>query len=398
KREKESDVTSLVSENVTAMALVQAYGREDLQIQRFRQENQQSLESGIEALKLTKVFKRFSDILAAIGTGCVVYYGGKLAMEGTILPGTVVLFVAYLGNMYRPLEKLAELILSIAKAQVAGDRLLEIIDSKLIMEDHPKAVSAPPFRSHIEFRNVSFSYQRGLEVLTNLNFIIQPGETIALVGHSGAGKSTLISLLLRFYDPSRGQILIDGYDIRDFKLTSVRNQVTVLMQEAKLFNKTVRENIEFGKIGATEEDIIQAAKLAQAHDFIVEMPDGYDTVISEGGDNLSGGQKQRINIARAIIRNTPIVILDEPATALDAKAETDIREALAELTKNKTTFIIAHRFSTISNADRIIVLEKGRLGGFDTHERLLESNAGYRELFQLQFEESIHLESIGATK
>jgi ABC-type multidrug transport system fused ATPase/permease subunit len=208
---------------------------------------------------------------------------------------------------------------------------------------------------------------------------------VALVGLSGAGKSTLLSLLLRFYDPQQGQILIDGHDIRTFTLKSLRDQMTVVMQEARLFNQTVRENIGFGKFDATAEDIVQAAKLAQAHDFIMQMPDGYESVMSEGGDNLSGGQKQRLNLARAMIRDTPILILDEPATALDAQAEALIHAALRELTRGKTTFMIAHKFSTITHADKILMLEAGKPAAYGTHEALMRTSQGYRELYELQY-------------
>ncbi|MDZ7291889.1 MAG: ABC transporter ATP-binding protein/permease [candidate division KSB1 bacterium] len=385
KRSKESDVTSIISENVTAMALVQAYGREDLQQARFEAENRESMQSGITAMRLAKVFKRVSDILAACGTGAVVYYGGRLALEGTILPGTLVLFASYLRNLYSPIDKVALMLLDIAKAQVSGERLLELVECDMVMQDAPNAVPAPPFKGRIEFRNVSFGYQKDVEVLKDVSFVVEPGETVALVGHSGAGKSTLISLLLRFYDPQQGRILIDGHDLREFTLKSLRDQMTIVMQEARLFNKTVRENIGFGKMDATEDEIIRAAKLAQAHDFIMQMPEGYDTMIYEGGENLSGGQKQRINIARAIIRNTPILILDEPATALDAKAEAQIHHALRALTRGKTTFMIAHKFSTIASADKILVLEEGRLAGFGAHDDLMRTSRPYRELYELQF-------------
>jgi ATP-binding cassette subfamily B protein len=385
RRSKESDVTSLIAENVTAMALVQAYGREDLQQARFVAENRVSLESGITAMRLSKVFKRVSDMLVAAGTGGVVYFGGSLALEGAILPGTLILFASYLKNLYGPIDKFADMLLKVAKAQVAGARILELIECDMVIKDSPNAVEAGRFKGRIEFRQVSFRYQQGSEVLKNLNFVVEPGEMVALVGHSGAGKSTLISLLLRFYDPQHGQILIDGRDIREFKLKSLRAQMTVVMQEAKLFNKTVRDNIGFGKIEATEEEIVQAARLAQAHEFIAQMPEGYDTMISEGGENLSGGQKQRLNIARAMIRNTPILILDEPATALDAKNESKIHQALDELTKGKTTFIIAHKFSTIAQADKILVMEEGKLAAYGTHVELLQTSREYRELYEMQF-------------
>ncbi len=385
KRSKESDVTSIIAENVTAMALVQAYGREDLQQARFELENRESLESGIDATRLSKIFKRVTDMLIALGTFGVICYGGSLALDSKISPGTLVLFVAYLKKLYSPVDKFALMILDVARSQVSAERLLELVECDMVMQDDPAAVPAPPFKGRIEFRHVDFGYQNGSDILKDLSFVVEPGETVALVGHSGAGKSTLVSLILRFYDPQKGQVLIDGCDIRKFTLKSLRGQLTAVMQEARLFNKSVRENIAFGKIGATGDEIIQAAGLAQAHDFIMQMPEGYDTVISEGGENLSGGQKQRLNIARAIIRNTPILILDEPATALDAKTEANIHAALRGLTQGKTTFVIAHKFSTIAHADKILLLEHGRLAACGTNEGLLQTSPEYRELYEFQF-------------
>jgi ATP-binding cassette subfamily B protein len=385
KKSKESDVTSLITENATAMALVQAYGREDLQQARFASENRDSLTFELTALRLTQTFKRCGDLLMGLGTGAVVYYGGSLAFDGTILPGTLVLFVAYLKNLYKPVEKFADMLLAVATSQVAGARLLELVDCDMVMQDAPDAIPAPQLQGRVEFRQVSFAYKQDSDILQQLSFVAEAGEMVALVGLSGAGKSTLLSLLLRFYDPQQGQILIDGHDIRTFTLKSLRDQMTIVMQEARLFNQTVRENIGFGKFDATAEDIVQAAKLAQAHDFIMQMPDGYESVMSEGGDNLSGGQKQRLNLARAMIRDTPILILDEPTTALDAQAEAHIHAALRELTRGKTTFIIAHKFSTITHADKILMLEAGKPAAYGTHEALLRTSQGYRELYELQY-------------
>ncbi len=384
KRNTEGNVTSLISENVTGMALVQAYGREDLQHARFRKENRKSLHFGLEAMKLSKIFKRVTDILIALGTAGVVYYGGALALDAALSVGTLVLFVAYLRKLYSPLDKIAEMFLDIAKAQVSAERILELVEYDNLVVDAPNAIPAPAFRGSIEFRNVDFAYDEGAGVFQNLNMRVNPGEMIAIVGQSGAGKSTFVNLLLRFYDPQRGEILIDGQPSNLFTLESLRRQMTVVMQDARLFNKTVRANLEFGKPGVSEEEIIHAAKLAQAHDFIMAMPEGYETMIAEGGDNLSGGQKQRLNIARAIVRNTPIMVLDEPATALDARTEANIHEALESLREGKTVFIIAHKFSTIARADKILVLEKGRAAAFGTHQELLRVSPAYRELYELQ--------------
>ncbi len=384
KRTHEGDVASIVAENVTAMALVQAYGREETEKDRFRAGINESLLAQLRALRLHKTYSRISDFLVTMSTAGVLYFGGRYALAGEILPGTMVLFVAYLRDIYGSFEKFSGLFIGLAKAQVSAERLLELVENDMVMRDDPKAAPAPPFQGRIELRNVSFAYKRGHEVLKNLNFAVAPGETVALVGHSGAGKSTLISLLLRFYDPQQGQILIDGRNIRQFTLKSLRDQMTIVLQEAMLFRQTVRENIAFGKAGATEEEIVAAAKMAEAHDFIMQMPEGYDTLMYEGGDNLSGGQKQRINIARAIIRNTPILILDEPATGLDARAEAKINAAIHRLTRGRTSFIIAHKFSTIMRADKIILLEEGELAHQGTHEQLLRDSAQYRELYQLQ--------------
>ena len=385
KKKKESNISSVVAENVAAMALIQAYGREDLQQKKFDSENKKSVQFGIRAMKFSKIFKRANAMMVACGTAGVVYYGGLLAMDSTILPGTLVLFAAYMKRLYSPIKKLAQLMIDIAKSIVSGERLLEIIESDMVMADHPDAVPAPPIKGKFEFRDVSFQYLGGEEVLKNMNCSIKSGETIAIVGHSGAGKSTFISLLMRFYNPTKGQILIDDHDVKKLTIKSIRKQTTIVMQGAKLLNRTVRENIAFGKIGATEEEIIHAAKLAQAHDFIMQMPEGYNSMIEEDGENISGGQRQRINIARAVIRDTSILILDEPATALDAKSETQVHTAFNKLTQGKTTFIIAHKFSTISHADKIILLDKGKIAAFGSHDELIATSQEYHKLNNLQF-------------
>lgn len=385
KRKKESDVSEVIAENVSAMALIQAYGRQDDQHTRFSELNRAGLEHEIEAMRLSKIFQRLNDIIMALGMAIVVTYGGWLALDGALLPGTLVLFTFYVKNLYRPIRKLAEMILEIGKAQVSGRRLLELFNANQEIADAPDALEAPPFSGRMAFENVTFGYDANKMVLNNLSFTVEPGETIALVGHSGAGKSTIINLLMRFYDPQTGRITADNYDIKLLKIKSLRDQITILMQEAQLFYKSVAENIAFGKEGATTEEIIRAAKLAQAHDFIENMPNGYETMIEEGGENLSGGQKQRINIARAMIRNTPILILDEPTTALDAKSESLVHDAINVLTRGKTTFVIAHKLSTIRDADKILVLDKGQMVGLGKHDELLENCEPYRQLCRWQF-------------
>ena len=384
-RKRAGEVATIIAENIATMAIVQAYGREDSERARLVQSNADDTTAQLQALRMHQTYSRLTDFLVVLSTAGVLYWGGKYAFNGDITPGTLVVFVAYMRDVMGSFEKFSGLFLGLAKSQISVDRLLELVESEMVMQDEPDAVAAPALQGRIEFKNVSFAYKPGHEVLKNLNFTVAPGDTVALVGHSGAGKSTLISLLLRFYDPQQGEILIDGENIRRFTLKSLRQQITILLQDAKLFRQTVRENIAFGKAGATNEEVVAAAKLAEAHDFIEPMPEGYESMMHEGGENLSGGQRQRINIARAVIRNTPIIILDEPTTGLDARAEAKINTAIHRLTRGRTTFIIAHKFSTILNADKILLLEDGQLAHQGTHEQLLRQSPQYRALYELQY-------------
>jgi ABC-type multidrug transport system fused ATPase/permease subunit len=382
KRAKESEVAEAVWENVTTMALVQAYGREDLEEGRFRAENRESLASGLTAMRLSKSFKRTSDLLVALGTAGVVFVGGKLALDGAILPGTLVLFVAYLRNLYGPVDKFASMMLEVASARASADRLIELATSDLVMEDAPGAVDVPRFEGAIAFENVTFEYAPGARALEGVSFTARPGERIALLGANGAGKSTLVSMLLRFHDPQQGRVTVDGRDVREIRLASLRSGIAVVLQQARLFDKSVRDNIAFGKPGATDEEIVRAARRAEAHEIVLAMPDGYDTRIEEGADNLSGRERQRLHIARALVRDAPIVILDEPATGLDARTDARVRAALEALTRGRTTFIVAHRLATVAGCDKVLVLERGRVAAFGTHEELLRDSAWYRTLHE----------------
>jgi ATP-binding cassette subfamily B protein len=328
RRDKESEVASLVSENVTAMALVQAYGREDLLHERFRSGNRASLASGLQAMQLSKSFKRVSDILVAAGTGAVLWLGGRLALGHELSPGTLVLFVAYLKNLYAPIDKLSQLVLDAAAAQASGERLLDVLEAPLDVHDRADAVDPPPLTGRVAFEGVTFAYGGAEPALRDVSFSTTPGETIAVIGKNGAGKSTLLSLLLRFHDPQSGRVRFDGRDARELRLEPLRLQIAVVLQEARLFQRSVRENIRFGRLDATDADVERAARLAQAHEFIARMPEGYDTIVHEGGESLSGGERQRLNIARAIVRDARLVILDEPSTALDARTEAAVQLAL----------------------------------------------------------------------
>ncbi len=393
RRMQEGQVASVVAENATSMALVKAYGREKTEMGRFNRENRESLEAQVRFLKVGRAFSRTIDIFTIASMTAILYFGGKYALGHAITPGVLVLMTVYLKEIHGAVEKLSVFFFDLIAAQASAERLLGLAENDMILEDRPDAADIEQVKGKIEFKNVSFSYDKKTPVLDNVSFTINAGETIALMGPSGAGKSTLISLLMRFYDPDEGEIYLDGRDIREFTIKSLRDQMTILMQDAKLFQQSVRENIAFGKAGATEEEVIAAAKKAEADEFILKMKNGYKTFMFEGGENLSGGQKQRINIARAIIRDTPLVILDEPATGVDAFTEERINAALEHLTEKKTAFVIAHKFATVAGADKILFLKDSAVAGFGTHDKLLKSNPDYLELFEAQFEWQKSLEN-----
>jgi ATP-binding cassette subfamily B protein len=386
KRERESDVASIVQENMASISLVQAYSAEEQERQRFQDKNMESLVAQLKTAWYSKLFKRVVQMIIALGTAAVIYVAGRKALNGVLSPGDLVVFAAYLKSLYGPIDKFSETLVDLAQSLVSGERLAELVEQPVIIKDAPDAIPAPDFRGNVVFEDVSFHYKKGTTVLTHIDLNIPAGETVALVGASGAGKTTLANLLLRFYDPTEGRVSVDGGDVRKYKVQSLRSQITVLLQDTYLFRKSVRGNLAYG-MERTDEQVIAAAKAAQAHEFITKLPQGYDTIIEEGGTNFSGGQKQRLNIARAILRDSPILILDEPTTGLDALAEAQINKALMSLTTGRTTFVIAHRFSTILNADRILYLEGGQISAQGTHAELLETSPGYRILWELQFTE-----------
>lgn len=385
KRNRESDVASIVQENMLSISLIQAYQAESQEHERFQKQNRRSLDAEIRTAQLSKTFKRAIQVTISIGTTAVIYVGARRVLGGALSPGDLVLIAAYLKELYGPIDKFSEILVDLAQAVVSGERLVELVEQPVVVNDAPDARPAPAFSGDVEFRDVSFAYKKGQMVLQHLNFKARAGQTVALVGSSGAGKSTMANLLMRFYDPTDGAVVVDGSDIRQYTLTSLRNQITVVLQDNFLFRKTLRENIAFGNPAATDEEVIAAAKAAQAHDFIMALPQGYDTLVEERGVNFSGGQKQRLSIARAILRNAPILILDEPTTGLDALAEAQINQALTKLMLGRTTFVIAHRFSTIVSADHILVIEDGRITEEGRHEDLLERSPQYRSLYELQF-------------
>jgi len=305
-------------------------------------------------------------------------------LDGRMTPGDILIFVSYVTNLYKPIRGLAKLSFKASKAMVSAERIAEILEMEPDIQDEAQAVDASGLKGEIIFENVSFHYGNGKRVLNNVSFTISPGQTGALVGPSGAGKSTIANLLLRFYHPQQGRILIDGTDIRQYRLGSLREQIAVVLQESVLFRTTIKENIAYGKLDATMEEIIAAAKSANAHDFILELEHGYDTVIGERGDTLSGGQRQRIAIARSLIRNAPILILDEPMRGLDVESEVTVREALKRLMAGKTCLLITHDLQAVAQADRVLILQEGRIVERGRHSDLLARSQQYRQLYELK--------------
>jgi subfamily B ATP-binding cassette protein MsbA len=384
-RRKEGEVVSVLEEVLSSIRVVKAFAREDYEQERFEKESRESVERALEARSIKAKLAPLVEVIVACGTCLVLWYGARLVLSGGLTSGELLVFLLYLGKMYKPMRELSKMTDTISKADVGWERIREVLENEMQVRDVRGARRAPHFRGKIEFDHVSFSYDRNSPVLDDLNLRIEPGQVAALVGPTGAGKTTIASLLPRFYEPTSGVIRIDGTDIRQFKQKSLRQQISFVLQEALLFRATVAENIAYGKPDATYEEIVRAAELANAVEFIDRMPEGYETLIGERGVTLSGGQRQRITIARAIIRNAPMLILDEPSAGLDSAAEKLVFDALANLMAGKTSIVIAHRLATVRRADIIFVIDKGHVIESGTHEELLAHGGLYSRLYELQF-------------
>ena len=383
-RTSEGAISDTTSETIGAIRVVQALSLHEMLEENFLIQNTKSLQEGVRSLKLATFLEGLVKVLMALVLAFVVWRSSQLVLQKVLTPGDVLIFVNYLKTAFDPMRQISKQIGQIAKAIASGERAIDILDYEPHVRDLPGATKAHPFYGSVSFQDVSFSYDPNRQILKQVNFDVEPGQQIALVGPSGSGKSTLASLLLRLYDPTVGGILIDGRDIRTYKLDSLRQQISVVMQDSVLFAVSIRENITYGRLGATDAEVEHAARLANAHDFIMDLPQGYDTIVGERGGTLSGGQRQRIAIARAAIRHSPIVILDEPTTGLDGASEHAVNEALNRLTKGSTTFLISHNLRAVEGCDRILYIEKGEILESGTHPELMAQSGRYAHLYHLQ--------------
>ena len=383
-RKKEGRMVSVVSEVVSSIRVVKAFSREDYEIRRFEGESLEAVEAALAARSLKARLVPIVNIVTAIGTCAVLWFGAQMAMTGRLAPGSLVVFVFYLGKMYKPMQDISKTIDAYSKAATGFDRIQEILRVDDEVHDKPSARKAPRFKGRVDFEGVSFAYRENEPVLRDVSLRIDSGSMVALVGPTGAGKTTIINLLARFYDPTAGLVKIDGTDIREFTQKSLRSQISFVLQETVLFSGTIWDNIAYGCPDASHAQIVKAAEAANAMEFIDKLPEKFSTAVGERGVTLSGGQRQRIAIARAIIRNTPILILDEPTSGLDAASEQLVVEALDRLMQGKTAIVIAHRLTTIRSASQIFVIDNGTIAESGTHEELLQRAGIYTKLHDLQ--------------
>jgi subfamily B ATP-binding cassette protein MsbA len=386
-RRRESDIVAVAEEGLQSIRVVKAFDREDLQERQLALAGQQAVDAALNARRVKSVVSPIVAVVVAACTALVLWRGSALILAGAMTAGTLTVFISYLASFFKPVQDLAKLTNTIAMASVGVDRVNALLTAETSIEEKPDAIEPVRIKGAIAFERVAFSYDNETPVLRDVTFEIEPGQLVGVVGHTGSGKSSLVSLIPRFYDPSVGTVRIDGVDLRDYKLHELRRQIAYVLQDTVLFRGTIRDNIAFGRPDADHDEIVEVAKLANAHEFISEMPQGYDSAVGDRGLTLSGGQRQRIGIARALIRDSPILILDEPTAALDAESEHLVMSALQRLMADRTVITIAHRLSTIRDADKIVVLEEGRVVEEGTHNELLTAGGRYADLHRIQYED-----------
>ncbi len=384
-RKKEGEIVSTIQEVLSSMRVVKAFAREDYEVHRLEEESLENVEIALRARGMKARLAPLVEVIVSIGTGLMLWFGARMVLSGSLSVGSLVTFIWYLGKMYKPMQDLSKMTDSWSKASIGYERIRGILDMEGEVKDQPGARTVSRLKGDIEFDHVTFGYDPEHPTIDDMSFKINAGQIAAFVGPTGAGKTTIISLISRFYDPISGAVKIDGLDLRAYQQRSLRQHISVVLQETVLFQGTIWQNIAYGKPNATRSEIIKAAELANASEFIEKMPKGYDSHVDERGVSLSGGQRQRIAIARAVIRNSPILILDEPSSGLDAESEKLVFEALDRLMKGKTSIVIAHRLSTIRAADVIFVVQDGKLVESGKHEQLAASGGLYSELYEIQF-------------
>lgn len=383
-RKREGAMAATAAEAMGAIKVVQALSLQGMLESSFSKDNQKSLQEGAESQKLAAGLERTVEMLVAVATALILWRGVQLVLDKMVSPGELLVFINYLKTAFKPMRQLAKYTAQISKATASGERIIDLLDTVPEIRDLRGALTAPRFRGAVEFKNVMFAYEAEQVILQNMSFQVKAGQKVALVGPSGGGKSSLVSLLLRLYDPVEGAILIDGHDLREYKVDSLRQQISIVLQESVLFAVSVKDNIAYGCLNATDAEIEAASRLANAHDFIEALPLGYDTILGERGATLSGGQRQRIAIARAAVRQSPIVILDEPTTGLDQENEREVSEALERLTQNSTTFWITHNLKAAEQADTILYIESGKVLEQGTHSELINLGNKYAAMYAVQ--------------
>lgn len=393
-RVDQSNMLTVMQQGLESIRAVNAFGRQDLEESRLKKVSMETVGAALKARKVKSVLNPVITIVVAACTALVLWRGAGLVMKGAMTVGSLTVFLWYMNKFFSPVQDLAKMSSTIAQATVALERIQAILETEIIVHEKDDAVDPGRLNGDIVFDHVSFAYHADEPVLKDFHLQINCGERIGICGPTGSGKSTVLSLIARFYDTTGGKIMIDGKDITDFSLDGLRSQIAFVLQDTVLFYGSVRDNIAYGRPDATEDEIIEAAKLANAHEFIAKMPHGYDTLVGERGLTLSGGQRQRIGIARAIVRNSPILVLDEPTAALDTEAEKLVMEALEQLMVGRTVITIAHRLSTICDCDKIVVLHEGCIAELGTHDELMDKGEIYAELCNIQSRTKVHLHKI----